>query len=316
MNRLRTTPGLQLQARWELAAAYALAGRNDAAEALVKDLSTEVSPYTQMAWTYGSDLRDESLIAEALLRMGHDAEAAVVVKRIASDLNSGSWYSTQSTAFALMTVARFAERGSLAKGMKFNLTIKGKSEEHFSDKAIARYDLPVPDGSTAVSLSNTGKNLLYVRLVRTGTPLAGNEEPSSAGLVMNVTYQLMNGTVVDPDKLEQGTDFVAVVTLAHPGVRGNYQQLALTQVFPSGWEIRNTRYYDYQDIRDDRVMTYFSLWAGNAVTYKVNLNASYVGRYYLPPTQCEAMYDNTVNARSRGRWIEVLPPGGGARASR
>jgi hypothetical protein len=63
-------------------------------------------------------------------------------------------------------------------------------------------------------------------------------------------------------------------------------------------------------------MTYFDLRGAHAVVYKVTLNASYTGRFYLPPTLCEAMYDHTVNARSMGRWVEVVPAGGGDSASR
>jgi len=166
-----------------------------------------------------------------------------------------------------------------------------------------------------------------VRVVRTGTPLAGEEREASNGLYMDVEYQLVDGTPVDPVRLEQGTDFVALVTLRHPGIVEAYQQLALTQVFPSGWEIRNTRmegsesgvkssYFTYQDVRDDRVMTYFDLWKGNTATYRIMLNASYTGRYYLPGAACEAMYDHTVNARSKGQWVQVIRPGGGETAQK
>ena len=66
-----------------------------------------------------------------------------------------------------------------------------------------------------------------------------------------------------------------------------------TQIFPSGWEILNTRMMDsdeafkssesdYRDIRDDRVNTYFSLPEDKEVTYYVMLNAAYAGKYYLP----------------------------------
>lgn len=327
MNRLRNAAVLEPQARWTLAAAYAAVGRNDVAEALVKDLATTIAPYAQMAFTYGSGIRDEALIAEALLRIGRTAEAAQVVKRIASGLSSGDWYSTQSTAFALMAVARFAEKAALDKGMKFSLNVNGRSQEHFSEKAIARFDLPVPDAKTTFSISNSGRNLLHVRLVRVGTPVAGGERAAQEGLVLSTEYRLMDGTAIDPQRLEQGTDFMAYVRVANPGTRGNLHQLALTQIFPSGWEIRNTRVegtesatqasaFTYQDIRDDRVMTYFDLWGSHSVVYKVTLNASYVGRFYMPPTQCEAMYDHTVTARSIGRWIEVVPAGGGASAQR
>jgi hypothetical protein len=63
---------------------------------------------------------------------------------------------------------------------------------------------------------------------------------------------------------------------------------------------------DYQDIRDDRVYTYFNLKRGEEKTFKVQLNASFLGRYYLPGIHVEAMYDASKNARSKGKWVEVV----------
>ena len=92
--------------------------------------------------------------------------------------------------------------------------------------------------------------------------------------------------------------------------------MALTEIFPGGWEILNTRLqdgegsfqssrYDYQDIRDDRVYTYFNIKENETLTYYVQLNATYLGRYFLPGTYCGAMYDNSINAGVNGRWVEV-----------
>jgi len=64
----------------------------------------------------------------------------------------------------------------------------------------------------------------------------------------------------------------------------------------------------YQDIRDDRVYTYFNLSAGESVTYYIQLNAAYLGRYFLPGTYAEAMYDNSISAGVNGRWVEVAAP--------
>jgi uncharacterized protein YfaS (alpha-2-macroglobulin family) len=104
----------------------------------------------------------------------------------------------------------------------------------------------------------------------------------------------------------------------------NFNEMALTQVFPSGWEIVNTRMNavgesnagtstpEYQDIRDDRVMTYFDLpFRGGdpdnqrPKVYRVLLNAAYAGRYYLAPVSCAAMYDNRIRASVPGKWVEV-----------
>lgn len=320
MNRLRTTPNLSSQAQWMLAAAYALNNRKDVAKEIAKGLSTQVAPYRELSWTYGSDLRDEAIIAEALMRMDDKAAAAGVIKRIAEELSSDAWYSTQSTAWSLLAVSRLVADNSLDHALHFTVDIGGKAEDRVSEKPIARIALPVPDGKKQVRISNTGKTLIYVRMVRVGTPLPGEEQAASNGLAMEVHYQSMDGDPLDPSTLDQGTDFQAVVSVRNPGIRGSYQELALTQVFPSGWEIRNSRLegtesaqanspFTYQDIRDDRVLTYFDLGAGQVVTYRVFLNASYTGRFHLPSTTCSAMYDNTINARNGGQWVQVVKGG-------
>ncbi|HEY9560632.1 MAG TPA: hypothetical protein VIR29_07590, partial [Anseongella sp.] len=69
--------------------------------------------------------------------------------------------------------------------------------------------------------------------------------------------------------------------------------------------------FTWQDIRDDRVYTYFDLQEKGSVTYHVLLNAAYPGKYYQAPVYCEAMYDAGINARTSGRWVEVVNPAGG-----
>ena len=54
--------------------------------------------------------------------------------------------------------------------------------------------------------------------------------------------------------------------------------------------------YDHKDIRDNAVRWYFALPAGRLKTFQVQLRAAYEGRYLLPSTVCEAMYEPTVNA--------------------
>jgi uncharacterized protein YfaS (alpha-2-macroglobulin family) len=129
----------------------------------------------------------------------------------------------------------------------------------------------------------------------------------------------MDGSQIDPARLDQGTNLKAVVTVTHTGERGDYEEVALSHLVPSGWEIHNERMgpagrppgsaYEYQDVRDDRVYTYFRLRAGEAKTFELLLNASYLGRFYLPPVSAEAMYDATINARVAGRWVEVVQTG-------
>jgi uncharacterized protein YfaS (alpha-2-macroglobulin family) len=41
-------------------------------------------------------------------------------------------------------------------------------------------------------------------------------------------------------------------------------------------------------------------------TFTILLNAGYLGTYYLPGIQVEAMYDNDYLVRTKGRWLEVV----------
>ena len=64
------------------------------------------------------------------------------------------------------------------------------------------------------------------------------------------------------------------------------------------------RAYDYQDIREDRVL--FFMPAGTdarALTYKIRAAAR--GKFLLPPPFIESMYDRSVYAYGTGGTVEV-----------
>jgi uncharacterized protein YfaS (alpha-2-macroglobulin family) len=318
MNRLREIADLSLQAKWMLAAAYVKAGQPEVGNKLVSNLSTTVKPYQEMAYTYGSDVRDRAIILETLVLLNQKAKAFDLVKEISAALgNSSYWMSTQSVAYSLKAIGMFVnteKRGLL----KFSYSYGGKAVSASTDLPVAQVPLPVSGAESApFKITNESNGSLFVRLITTGTPARGREQPGQSNLAMSTTYTDAKGSPVNPAMLTQGTEFFANVTVKHPGVRGQYQNLALTQIFPSGWEINNLRltddentvkadFGDYQDIRDDRVYTYFGLSPGTARTFRTILTAGYSGTYYLPAVTCEAMYDNSVYATQSGQIVEVV----------
>jgi hypothetical protein len=85
------------------------------------------------------------------------------------------------------------------------------------------------------------------------------------------------------------------------------QELALVHLLPAGYEIINTRLggagdasssFKYQDIRDDRVMTYFDLARGAAKTVSFTVNRVYAGSFFRPAIRAYAMYDESIAAIS------------------
>jgi uncharacterized protein YfaS (alpha-2-macroglobulin family) len=63
--------------------------------------------------------------------------------------------------------------------------------------------------------------------------------------------------------------------------------------------------FEYRDVRDDAVHTYFGLAPGARARFRISLNASYAGRYYLPAVRVEDMYEPAVQAVATGRWLSV-----------
>ncbi|MGZ3874350.1 MAG: alpha-2-macroglobulin family protein [Mucilaginibacter sp.] len=318
MNRLREFKYLSAEARWRLAAAYKLSGQPEIGLQMIAGLPLTVKPYNSMYGTYGSDLRDQAMILETLTLLGKQQQAAGLLRTVAAKLSQDDWYSTQTTAYSLIAIAQYCGVHKTAAKLTFNYQA-GKSKANVSSPSYL-WQLPLDSKGGNVSLKNSGTNRLYIRLIQQGQPSSGEDVQTRIDpdiLQLRIGYFTLGGKELNPASLKQGTDFVAQVTVKNPGRRGRYDNLALTQIFPSGWEILNTRMMngaeafpssesDYRDIRDDRVNTYFSLPEGKEVTYYVMLNAAYAGRYYLPATYCSAMYNNTITALIKGQWTEVV----------
>jgi alpha-2-macroglobulin len=315
MNRLREHQQMPSAARWRLAAAYQLAGQPDAATQVASGTSRTVETYREWGYTFGSALRDQALILEALSLMDRRTDAVDLMQTVSQQLGSRDWLSTQETAFSLIAVARYLEGVPVSERMEADFQYGG--EEGTASTSLPLTGIPLdPETGAALTVNNTGSGAVYGRLIVSGTPLEGESEPSSNALRLQVRYLNLNGEEVDPSVMQQGADMVIETRVTNPGLRGRYSEMALTQILPTGWEIHNTRmdavaFSDvtstpqYQDIRDDRVLTYFGLAPNETKIFRLLVNASYAGRYYLPSVSAYAMYDESVYARAGGKWVEV-----------
>ncbi len=315
MNRLRETGGISNETRLRLAAAYALAGQKQAGNALLNESSIDESNRTPYSYYYyGSPERNRAMVLETLILLGQTAKAFPLATRIAKDLSSGAWMSTQTTAYSLYAVSRFAKVNG-GTGINVQYSYQGKNMDISTAKAFSDRKLDVKMGANVLKIKNKEKNTIYVKVLNSGILPVGQEQVLQRNLLASVSFQDRKGNPLAIDALAQGTEFVAVVSVKNQSL-DRVENVALTQIVPSGWEIVNTRYTDYGafgdnkadyiDIRDDRTAFYFGLNGGEGRTFKILLNASYLGKYYLPGLQAEAMYDNTFLARTKGQWVEVV----------
>jgi uncharacterized protein YfaS (alpha-2-macroglobulin family) len=320
MNQLRERGSLPVAAKWRLAAAYQLAGQPEAARALATRGPVTIAPYRELAGTYGSDLRDRAMVLEAVVLLDLPEHVGPLARGLSEALSRNQWLSTQETAYALLALAKAVSdpKGEAKTAFSFEWAGVGTTAVTSASPIVERR-LEVGKASPRLLVRNTGTATLYPRLVLSGLPPVGRETTASNGLSLDVRYLTPDDKPLDPSRLAQGTDFKAVVRVTNTGVRGDYREVALSHVVASGWEIRNDRLdpsraratspFEYQDVRDDRVYTYFGLRAGETKSVEVGLNAGYLGRFYLPMVTVEAMYDATINARAKGQWVEVVAPG-------
>jgi alpha-2-macroglobulin len=314
MNRLRETKGISNESKLRLAAAYILAGQKSASQNLFlhSKIEDETSDYNY--YYYGSSARNRAMALETMLLLGQKEKAFAMAIKLAKNMASDQWMSTQTTAYCLYAMSKFAANNG-AKGIDVQFSKDGKSQVVKTSKTVADKSLVVKTGSNSITLKNNKKNTIYVRVLNTGILPIGQENVVQNDVSAGIVFKNRKGGTIDVSRITQGTEFVAEVTVRNQR-NEHVENVALSQILPSGFEIVNTRFTDYGDatnniadyidIRDDRTNFYFGMKAGETKVFRILLNASYLGNYYLPGLQCEAMYDNTFLARTKGFWVEVV----------
>jgi uncharacterized protein YfaS (alpha-2-macroglobulin family) len=315
MNRLREFKQITNEAKWRLAAAYALMGQNEASDAIVKTANVNFVNYDHHS--YGSVTRNRAMALETMLLL-NDKSAKELAETIAKELSSNRWLSTQTTAYSLVSIGKMVVKNG-GKSMNLNYTSTNKTEKIITNSSFLQRKIEVKEGQNSITIQNVDVNIVFARIINLGKLPLGDELSESRGLSVSMNYKDVQGNKIDIKTLKQGQDFVAEIKVS-TSKNEVINDIALTQIFPSGWEIVNTRFTDfgtstksearYTDIRDDRVNFYFDLKEKSKVsetkTFTVLLNAAYLGTYYLPGIQAEAMYDNDYLVRTKGSWVQVV----------
>jgi alpha-2-macroglobulin len=326
MNRLREVKDLYAEAGALLASAYGAAGKPEVIRELLSRNWKSNFVYEWCGYTYGSDIRDRALLLEAYVSGGDNSRAAAMLDYIAREMGKSDYYfyNTQGIATVLRAMHRYAvSSGTSGPNFAYQFNT-GTLQKGNLTTPIASVDVTA-EGSTArqITLKNNDSKRLYARFIAKGqlNPTV-NQPATNSNIAMKVRFLNAAGVEINPASLKQGTDFVAEVTVNRQTNFGFYfNELSLTQVFPSGWEIMNARLSNfqenttvstvrpnYQDIRDDRVMSYFGLGNfdnGRSIVLRLQLNAAYPGRFFMPGVVCESMYDSRIRASTGGMWVSV-----------
>ncbi|RPG31148.1 MAG: hypothetical protein CBB72_012705, partial [Muricauda sp. TMED12] len=292
---------------------YALVGKKEVAQAIAQKANINFKPNNYNYRTYGSVFRNRAMALETMVILGDSQQRELAVS-LAKNLSSQRWYSTQETAFALLAMSKMVLKNG---GRSIDITFTNNEKEVAvkTDRAIAQRELSITSFKEEIELKNNQVNIIYATLTQTGKLPVGEELTQQQNLRLSVNYLDPLGNSVNINELRQGTEFQTQVTIFNSS--DDYiDNVALTHIVPSGWEIidtsfvsgdnENTSKADYVDTRDDRTHLYFDLDGKKSKTFVIKLNASFLGDYYLPGAQAEAMYNNNYLARNKGEWVKIV----------
>jgi uncharacterized protein YfaS (alpha-2-macroglobulin family) len=304
MNRLRESANLPPDAAWRLAAAYWTAGQRDIARSLTRNLPSFNTSYRDQSGVFGSTLRDKALVLETLSIMEDSNRAKSFIEDISARFINDEWLSTQEIAFSLVAILPYINSTGTLLNVQYTAAGQTKTAE-FTSPLTREAPLAVSGTSAEITVKNNGQTPLYAHIRARGTPAEGSEPALAQGLAITHQY-LVNGVPTTLSAIAQGDDIEMRVTVSNQR-SSKVENIALVCPFPASWEIINTRLsdtdgntlsasFDYQDIRDDRVMTYFNMDSRQNKTFYFRLNKTYGGTFVAPALRAYAMYDESIQA--------------------
>jgi len=311
MNRFKEIDMKYTLTKALAAASFALTGKTTIAQGLLPVLE-EGQAMSDYYTSFGSRTRD--LAFYTYVQMLCDVDAQTVqnnINTVCRMMSSDRWMDTQTTAFSLFVLGKYAEKMNIAN-TNLSATVKVNGEERSlnSNMASAGFAFTPRLGSNTVEIKNNSDQKLMAN-VFTKTSVAEYDMNESGNFIkMTVSYYDKNGNPLNPANLAVGTDVRVQITVNNPS---EYQvtELALSYFLPSGWEPVNDRVSGepmgnegakHIDMRDDRAYFYFDLMPRSKKTFTLKANATCEGNYMIPAVRCEDMYNNEIfyNVPARG----------------
>jgi len=308
--------------KYLLAGAYHAAGKESIAKQVLEYSGNALSNYRENSGTYGSALRDQALAALVLAKMNNFVDALKIYQELAKEWNSRSWWSTQESAFALLAFSALKDKFSTGDA---EVEWKAGTE---TKKVLVKANKPVKIdlsslGSVEISVNSLNATI-FAELQTKGLPLEDNIRTENKGLAIYRDLFSQSGERITASQIKQGEAFWIVFSARSLAV-SRVENLALSSILPSGFEISNERLNeydrpgwlnnirpplasaDYTDIRDDRINWFFSLSPNETKVFAVQIHPSYAGEFKWPGLVLEAMYSPDYFARIAGGRVGVAP---------
>ncbi|MBK8812589.1 MAG: Ig-like domain-containing protein [Acidobacteria bacterium] len=284
-----------------------------------------------------SNRRTDGIVLEALIRTRSATTDDLLPKLVRGLLDGrvrGRWRNTQENAFALLALDRyFKEFEKDVPDLKARIWFGGSfvGERSFAGRSADSGLVKVPmsevlrQGTPELILDRQGTGRLYYRIGLRYAPKNARLESADYGFTVERGYSPID----DPADVIRNADRSWTIRAgARVRVRlrlvapkpGNH--VALVDHLPAGFEIVNPelltserlppepenprgRWFDHQNLRDDRAEVFRSmLWPG-IWDYTYIVRATTPGEFIVPPAKAEEMYSPETFGRTATEFVTV-----------
>jgi uncharacterized protein YfaS (alpha-2-macroglobulin family) len=300
--REKHASALTFESRALLGAAYGAVGNPAAVSAMLADIESEEKVSRQTGTNYNSMLRNRSLVVLALLDAAPtDPRLPRLADRLAREVLSERYYTTQESAMALLALGQFYQMRKATATYKGTLLQDGKVVGTFDGKTTRFPKLPSAGALTVQMENGYVPNAAYFTVRVRGTPTEATFHASADGIKLKRTFMDRNGTPLAANDMKQGE--LVVIRTEVESTTGPLDNVVIQIPLPGGLEVENPRLStteslpwiqsiytpQHADIRDDRVLFFVDLGSDKLAFYTV-ARAITPGEFRLPPAQAEAMY--------------------------
>ena len=311
MNYYKSNPNLlSLDAKYLLAAAYALSGDKDKYyDVLPKEFSGEVS-VPQFGGSFYSPLRDEAIALYALQEVDPaNGQVDVLAKHISQVLRTKKYLNTQERVFSFIALGKIAKQ-SAKSNIQAKISVDGKVVANYNNKAMT---FNTKDLGGKVEIKTTGNGKLFYFWESEGISEDGSFKEEDNFLKVRRTYYDRRGNLVVSNKFKQNDLIVVRLTINTLQV-SDIENVVISDIVPAGFEIVNIpdlqwikkrSYPDYKDIRDDRVNIFVTATKKEKHYYYIARAVS-PGVFHLGPIGADAMYNGEFHSYNGGGTVEII----------
>lgn len=313
MNRFKNRTLNNQFANVFLGGAYLYSGMNDLGkEIFYKGINESNTTYNYA--TFGSTIRNEAIVLMLLSQFEKGDRVNRYYQNFVQKVNQEHWLSTQEKGFAIMACRYYfgKQAGKANQEVKFDISSKAHQQNRTLKKNTAAVYTWLPNQiKDEAIIENQSEGKLFITKTERAISKELYKSAESDNLSLIVTYTDLNGNEKNLNRIQQGDDIRIQVQVKNLDIQ-EQNSLALSVKMPSGWELLNPRMlktskekndgsFEYQDYRDEKVYTYFSLRKNQTKTFRFRAKANLKGEFYLPSIRCEHMYQGSVKASTQAR---------------